>query len=327
MIRRYPILGSGIHFYLSKMIHKYTAYDLEISSEIALPELPESKKNRAADLIIRRGKIDLPLPEPFEAWKYFHLDGNTTYLCWRIVGKFAVHSGKEIIIDSFFGVEEKVIRLPLLGAVLATALHQRKLLVLHGNAVAIDLGAAIFIGSKGQGKSTMSAALYGRGHQLVADDVSALQIEAGNGNTPAIVPSFPQIKLWPESIESALNQKAESLRKIHPEVEKRAFPALDNFCSSICLVKKIYVLATGSKLQIVSLQGQEAVAEIIANSYIPMMLEHKFMKDQYRTLHLTQCVKLANSIPIARLERPRSLDLLDDVARSVEEDLLSEDRL
>lgn len=306
-------------------MHKYTAYGLRISSEIALPELPKSKEDREADLLVRWGKIDLALPEPFAAWKYFYLDGDSTYLCWRVVGKFAVHSGREIIIDPFADVKESVIRLPLLGAVLATALHQRKLLILHGNAVAIDRGAAIFIGSKGQGKSTMSAALYGRGHQLVADDVSAIQIEPGD--VPTVVPSFPQIKLWPNSVKSALKEEAETLRRIHPEVEKRAFPAFDNFYASICPVKKIYVLATGSKLQIVPLRGQEAVTAIIANSYIPMMLEHEFMKDQHNKLHLSQCIKLANSIPIASLARPRSLDLLDDVAHLVEKDLLSEERI
>lgn len=306
-------------------MHKYIAYGLEISSEIALPELPKSGGDKEVDLVIRRDKIDISLPEPFEAWRYFHLDGDTTYLCWRVVGKFAVHSGREIIIDPFPNVKESVIRLPLLGAVLATALHQRKLLILHGNTVAIDNSAAIFVGSKGQGKSTMSAALYGRGHQLVADDVSAIQIE--QKDVPSVVPSFPQIKLWPNSVESALKKEAESLRRIHPEVEKRAFPAFDNFYSSICPIKKIYVLATGSKPQIVPLRGQEAVTAIIANSYIPMMLEHEFMQDQHNKLHLNQCIKLANSIPIASLARPRSLDLLDDVAHLVEKDLLSEERI
>ena len=45
---------------------------------------------------------------------------------------------------------------------------------LTSNSSAINDGAAIFIGAKGQGKSTMTATLYGRGHQLITDDVAAL---------------------------------------------------------------------------------------------------------------------------------------------------------
>lgn len=300
-------------------MYRYTAYGLEISSEIALPELPKSSPDKEADLVIRWGKNNLSLPEPFEAWSYFHLEENTTYLCWRIVGKFAICSGKEIIIDPFPDVEERIIRLPLLGPVLATAVHQRQFLILHGNAVAINNGAAIFVGASGFGKSTMSATLYKKGYPLVTDDVSAIKVNGSN--VPTVVPSFPQIKLWPNSVESALKEEAETLRKVHPEVEKRAFPAFDNFYSSICPVKKIYVLGIGSKPQIVPLQGQEAVTAIIANSYIPLLLQQDFIRDKHRMLHLKQCSELVNSVPIARLERPRSLELLNDVARLVEEDL------
>ena len=301
-------------------MYNYIAYGLRISSEIALPELSESIAHQTADLIIRRGKVDAALPEPFESWSHFYLDGDTSYLSWRIVGKFAVRAGKEIIIDAFADVEERIIRLPLLSPVLAAAIHQRQFLILHGNAVAIDgkNGAAIFVGRSGQGKSTMSAALYKRGHPLVTDDVTAINLK--DNSVPTVLPSFPQIKLWPESVESALETEAESLGRVHPEVEKRVFRTFDNFYSSICKVKKIYVLATGDKLQIVPLQGQSAVAAIIANSYMPLLLQEEFVNDRYCTLHLQHCIKLVNSVAVARLERPRSLELLKDVAHLVESD-------
>ena len=301
-------------------MYDYTAYGLRISSEIVLPELPECIAHQAADLVIRRGKVDVALPDPFESWAHIHLDGDTSYLSWRIVGKFAIRAGKEITIDAFADVEERIIRLPLLGPVLGTAIHQRQFLILHGNAIAIngDNGAAIFVGRSGQGKSTMSAALYKRGHPLVTDDVTAINV-MGNG-VPTVLPSFPQIKLWPESVESALKEDVESLGRVHPEVEKRVFRTFDNFYSSICNVKKIYVLATGDKPQIVPLQGQSAITAIIANSYMPLLLQEEFMNDRYCTLHLQHCIKLVNSVAVARLERPRSLELLNDVAHLVESD-------
>lgn len=298
--------------------YRYTAYGLEISSEIMLPQLLESTNCEPADLVIRRGKVDLALPAPFESWSHIHLDGDTSYLCWRIVGKFAIRAGKEIIIDALCDVEERTICLPLLGPVMATAMHQRQFLILHGNGVAIngDNGAAIFVGRSGQGKSTMSAALYKHGHPLITDDVTAINVM--DNDVPTVSPSFPQIKLWPESVESTLKEDVESLSRVHPEVEKRLFRLFDRFYPHVCNIKKIYVLATGDKLQISPLQGHEAVKAIIANSYMPMFLGQEFINDRYYKLHLQQCTKLVNSVAVARLERPRSLDLLKDVVQLVE---------
>jgi hypothetical protein len=300
-------------------MYKYTAYGLNIYSDLTLPELTKSTEDREADLIIRFGQVNWSLPEPLESWSYFYLDGETIYLCWQVVGKFLVCSGREIIIEPFPHVKEQIIRLPLLGAVLAIALHQRQHLVLHGSAVAINDGAAIFIGAKGQGKSTMTATLYGRGHQLITDDVAALKVN--NSGIYNVVPGFPQIKLWPEAVSAALGDQVESLKKIHPEIEKRARPTKDRFSSTFLPVKRIYVLGQGNLPRITPLKAQEAVTSLIANSYIPMLLGEEFRRDRQTALHFHQCINLANSLPIYRLERPRSLDLLDSVARLVEEDL------
>ncbi len=299
-------------------MYNYTAYGLNIGSELVLPELQTSTDDSEINIIIRFGSVNCFLPEPFESWSYFQLARESAYLSWKVVGKFQVRSGREIIIEPFPNVEEQIIRLPLLGSVLAMALHQRQLLVLHGSAVAINDGAAIFIGAKGQGKSTMAATLYGRGHQLIADDVAAVKINDLGIHT--LIPGFPQIKLWPEAAKAALGDEAETLRRIHPEVEKRARPTFDRFTSIPLPVKRIYVLGTGSVSQIKPLKPQEAVTRLIANSYIPMLLGEEFRRDRQLALHFHQCMNLANSLPIYRLERPRSLDLLTDVADLVEED-------
>lgn len=300
-------------------MYSYTAYGLNIASDLNLPELQSSTEDRQADLIIRMGKVDWSLPKPLESWSYFHLDGDSAYLCWQVVGKFLVRAGKEIIIEPFADVEESVIRLPLLGSVLAMALHQRQFLILHGSAVAINNSAAIFIGPKGQGKSTMTATLYGRGHQLITDDVAALKVDRFGVHT--LIPGFPQIKLWPEAVEAALGDEVETLRKIHPEVEKRARPTLERFSSTPFTIRKIYVLGTGTAPQIKPLQPQDAVASLIANSFIPMLLGEEFRRDRQTTLHFYQCANLVKSLPVCRLERPRSLKLLDTIACMVEEDL------
>jgi hypothetical protein len=303
-------------------MYSYTAYNLGICSALLLPELQESYTQIEADVVIRFGEVDWSLPTPLPSWSYFQIDGEYTYLYWKVVGKFRVHSGKEIVIDPLPNVEESIIRLPLLGAVLGMLLHQRQFLVLHGSAVAVDGNAAVFLGRSGQGKSTMAATLYGRGHKLMADDVAAVNVD--NAIAPILVPGFPRIKLWPDAATAALGDDPETLRKIHPEVEKRHRPTVDNFLRTPLTLKRIYVLSVGSTLQIRLLKPTEAVTQIIANSYIPMLIGKKFIQSSKASVHLHQCTSLVNNLPIYSLERPRSLELLPDVARLVEEDLTGE---
>ena len=300
-------------------MYSYTAYGLNIASDLNLPELQNSTINQEADLIIRLGKVNWSLPKPLESWSYFQLDGDSAYLCWQVVGKFLVRAGKEITIEPFVDVEESVIRLPLLGSVLAMALHQRQLLILHGSAVAINDRAVIFIGAKGQGKSTMTATLYGRGHRLITDDVAALKVNSFGVHT--LIPGFPQIKLWPEAVEATLGDDVETLRKIHPEIEKRARPTLKRFSTTPLTVGKIYVLGTGTTPQIKPLKSQDAVTSLIANSYVPMLLGKEFRRDRQTALHFYQCANIAKSLTVCRLERPRSLKLLDTTASLIEENL------
>jgi ATP-dependent phosphoenolpyruvate carboxykinase len=80
-----------------------------------------------------------------------------------------------------------------LGGVLFSVLYQRGLFVLHASGVNIGGNVVAFLGLKGQGKSTMAATLYGRGHSLVSDDMLAIQIDGDNG--PMAIPGFPNFKI------------------------------------------------------------------------------------------------------------------------------------
>jgi hypothetical protein len=299
-------------------MYKYTAYNLGISSTLLLPEL-QTSTHREPDAHICYGAINWSLPTPSPSWSYFEIHGDSAYLYWAVVGKFLVKSGKEIIIDPLPNVEEDVIRLPLLGAVLGMLLHQRGLLILHGSSVAVNGNAIIFLGRSGQGKSTMAATLYGRGHKLITDDVAAIDISSENN--PILLPGFPRIKLWPDSATNALGDNPENLTKVHPELEKRHRPVSENFLQTSITLKRIYILSVGSEPQINLLKPTEAISKLIGNSYIPMLIGEKFVQSQNAGLHLHQCTSIVRNLPICCLERPYSLDLLSDVARLVEEDL------
>ena len=55
-------------------------------------------------------------------------------------------------------------------------LMQRKILPLHGSAVAIDGKAYAIVGDSGAGKSTLASAFLNKGYQLLSDDVIAVSL-------------------------------------------------------------------------------------------------------------------------------------------------------
>lgn len=307
-------------------MHLYKAYDLEICSEIPLPELQPMLVANKVDLTIRFGAVPWSLPDSLASWRHFHRAEDSIYCYWNVVGKFQIKSGSEILIDLIADVDESMIRLPLLGPVLALVLHQRSRFILHASAVVVDGVAALFAGASGQGKSTTAATLYGRGHQLMTDDVSAIVLR--ESAPPLLLPGFPRVKLWPEAVSPAIQKDASELEPIHQAVEKRNCATLERFCQHSVPVGRIYQLSAEDidSPKIVSLTHKESVAKLLENAYIPMLFSNEFpcmLLQQHRFRNVLQCANLARNVPVCKLERPYSLAQLPELASLIERDLSS----
>jgi hypothetical protein len=288
----------------------YMAYGLGIHSELALPELLPGENS--ADVVIRLGTVENNPAQPITTQYAFWAKGEDVYLLWKDVGTFLIRGGREIIIEALPGVEERVIRLFLLGAVLAVLLHQRGILVLHASVVVVNGKVIAFLGEKGWGKSTLAAALHARGHLLVSDDLLAMDLN-GTG-TPLVRPGFPQFKLWPDAI-SSVGGDPETLPRLHPEFEKRASPVTYNFLQFPLPLRHIFILGESPTLETESIQPQMALAEVLRHSHAV-----RFLKSLgATTAHFRQCVSLVNSASICRLKRPYSLAILPELTRLVEE--------
>jgi hypothetical protein len=202
-----------------------------------------------------------------------------------------------------------VIRLFVLGPVLAVLLYQQGRFLLHGSAVAVEGEAVLFLGSAGCGKSTMAATLHARGYGLATDDVAVLRVEEGR---PMLFPGFPQLKLWPEALVS-LGDDPEKLPRCNPHLEKRARSAVREFPSVPLPVKRIYVLDEGNTLEILPLQPQEALAELLHHTYGAMGVGS--------TPHFFKCASIVDNVTICSLRRQNSLSQLPNVVQLIEEDL------
>lgn len=288
----------------------YFVYGLGIRSALPLPELECSETG--IDVVVRLGKVGHLPSEVTPEGTRFRVSAEEVCFFYAEVGAFLVRR-EEIVVDPAKGVEERVLRLFILGPALAALLHQRGLLVLHASAVTVNGGTVAFLGGSGWGKSTLATALYARGHSVVADDVTAVQVDGGS---PTVLPGFPQLKLWPEAA-AASGYIPEALPRLHPRLEKRAFCVTRRFSQSPLPLRRIYVLAEGTHQEVEPLRPQEALVELVRHSYTARLLE----STGTAASHFLQCARLANRVPICRLKRPRSLAALPDLARLVEEDI------
>lgn len=305
------------------MKFSYLAYGLGIRSVLPLPELVAAETEvevTEADVTIRLGRIDrLPLESSLSASEsYFRATTQGMYIFSEAIGAFLIQEGREIVVDPTPGVEERMLRLYLLGPALATLLQQRGLLVLHASAVAVNGSAVAFLGWPGGGKSTTAAALHTRGHAIISDDVTAIQLEPKASIGPAVLPGFPQLRLWSETA-ATLGYDVKLLPKINANFDKHELRLKNGFSKTPLPIKCVYVIAEGQAGQaheIQRLEPREALVELIRHSYCARMLQETAPSD-----HLRQCASLANQITVSRLQRQRSLAALSDLASLIEENI------
>lgn len=301
-------------------MYSYVAYGLGIHCAFPLPELVVVDRNEA-DVNISLGKIGRSIPERDHRESYFQMTPEEAYLFWKQVGEFLALNGNEIIVDPSPGVAEQLIRLPLLGMVLGAVLQQRRFLALHASAVAVNGDAVAFLGRKGRGKSTIAAALYTRGHNLVADDLVAVDFD--RLDSPIVLPGFPQLKLMPEAAATVLGNNLENLPRLATGFEKRGFQDFSAFCPGPLPLRRIYLLCDHHVQRIERVQRQEALVNLVSQSYTARVFR-QFLQGSEARLHFLQCSELATKVPVSVLKRPNSLSLLPDLAQLVEEDLASE---
>jgi hypothetical protein len=100
----------------------------------------------------------------------------------------------------------------LLGPVFGFVLRIRGFTALHASAAVINGYAVAFVGGGGAGKSTIVAALARAGHRILSDDIAVLEETSG---TFRIKPSYPHIRLWPDSVSVLFGAK-DALPKLVP---------------------------------------------------------------------------------------------------------------
>mgnify|MGYP000409081336 CR=1 FL=1 len=276
-------------------MHYYTAFGLSIQSDIEIPVLVKTEP-KAIDVNIITGNVSKRgLDKPRGIKPNRQIADNEVWLHVPEVARYHVSNGNRILVDPFEKSHTKNIILYLLGTCFGAIAHQRNNLVIHGNAIRFGDHCVIFAGQSGNGKSTLAAAFYQKGFEILADDVSVID---GEGHAQ---PSYPQMKLWPDTAEK-LNVDITELEHVCVGFDKYAYPLTEGFCSTPLPVKAIYILNTHDKDSFIfeEVKGIDKFFPIKKNTYRKGLLKGLGLKKQ----HLTLSSKFASNIRVINITRP-----------------------
>ncbi|QNK48144.1 aldolase [Brevibacterium sp. PAMC23299] len=178
----------------------YKAFGLKIISEIPLPELTGVSEEGRVEVVIKMRDLSSKWNALNEGQRKIIISGNIVMFQIPELATFCIQEGRSIIVSPINGFDIDKIRLYILGTCFGALLIQRRKLPLHGSSVAIDGKAYAFVGQSGVGKSTLASAFIRKGYQLLSDDVIAISLS--EGNIPMVEPSYPQQKLWEDSLNN-----------------------------------------------------------------------------------------------------------------------------
>lgn len=296
-------------------MNSYFGYGLNIRSQLLLPELPGGGDR--ADVVIGLGEIEVPDQEhPYPLVR--NVSGDIFITIYR-VGRFLIQKGHRVIIDPLPEVDERALRIYLLGMVMGILLFQRGKHVFHASAVELSGQAFAFMGAKGAGKSCTAGIFHAAGCQLLSDDILALSHKNGS---VLVFPGFAQLKLMPDAARY-LQLIPETHETIHPLMDKHPHSILQGFASEPMNLKRVYLLQQGETNEIVPLNGKQAMKEVLSHWYGAQfgmsMIQALGARD-----YLRQCAALAECIPVRLLRRRQDLSVFPELLGLVKRDLIQE---
>jgi len=292
----------------------YHAFGLNICSELELPPLLKSKGKATADITIKHGEVSADgLNKPKKSTPFFQTCKGQLWLNIPDIARFLAVDGTTITVDSAPGSDEQSVRLFLLGSCIGAILHQRGSLVLHANAISFGDHCIAFAGASGNGKSTLAAAFHQLGHQILTDDVCAIN-EQGN-----VAPGYPQLKLWRDTL-AKLELEHTNLIKIRLQVEKFAYPIRASFESTPLPLKAIYILTSNNRdaFEFEEITGMEKFLPIKNQTYRSNYIDGM----ELSATHLQLCGRIAGNIRVVRISRPnhgfKLQQLVDHIKADIE---------
>jgi hypothetical protein len=308
----------------------YRVCGLVVDSELPLPELP--KVDGVASQCRVRAVTAPPAAPP--SWLHqWHLPSGEVWLSiGRLNSDYLLRfpsladfllspDGERVGCASAPEVPYDTVRHLLLDQVLPLVVGLRGGLALHASAVVDGAGAIAFMGSTGQGKSTLAASFAGKGFRVLTDD--CLVVEATAGGLVGL-PAYPGLRLWPHVISELFGEVPELSDVAHYSDKKRLDATLGGlgFCREPVPMRRVFVLAPdetrsgGAPIRVVRLSPREAFMALLTHAYRLDVTDRKRLRGEFDRLG-----RMTDAPVFHRLEFSRDLSRLPAVGAAILEHL------
>lgn len=286
---------------------RYSAYGLKVRSSIPLTEFSPLRSG-VADVLVTYGHEAEWTSTVRHQSEAIDITGDEARFWFRGVGAFIVRNRTDIVAIPEPGVPASLLRLYIQGMMMGMILHQRGMCVLHSSVIDHQGSAVALLGHVGAGKSSLAAALYGRGYRVVADDNAAITF---SNQALTVWPSFPYVKLFSQ-IAEMLGFPKNQLRDLDSSQVKKAGRVTNGFTDQPIPLSRIYVLGREFGPEVTRLSRLQATVELIRNS-IPTRWGHRGDAGQ-----LQRCAFVATQVPVFTLRTFTELGAVGTVADSLE---------
>lgn len=315
---------------------RYRVCELVIESTVPLPELTRADRG-GSDC---RFEV-LPAGDGFagaiqwfhqrttpeeETWLRFGDLGGDYLLRFRNECDFLIsRDGGEVRCRPLPGTAASTIRHLLLDQIVPLVLSRRESLVLHASAILAPEGVIAFVGKSGQGKSTLAACFGQSGFRLISDDYVVLRRSA-KGDWVA-VPSYPGVRLWPETSDGIFSVPPESTEVAHYTDKRRVSdPALIPFAGEPSPLRCLYFLddqddAGQPGPAIRCLSPRKAFMNLVRCAFNLDIRDKALLERQFDAIG-----QVSAAVPCFRLDYARDFALLPAVRRLIAENTIAENK-
>lgn len=292
----------------------YTGFGITIASEMRLPELTEAV-SKAVD-----PDISVEINDLSTEWEHINPDLKRKFIVKNNqilfevprTAIFLIQEGKKIIISPMNGAQEDKIRLYLLGTCMGAALIQKRILPLHGSAIAINGKAYAFIGDSGAGKSTLAAAFIRAGYSLISDDV--IPVRLSKEGIPYVFPTYPQQKLWQESIHH-FGMETVQYRPLFERETKYAVPVMNHFIDKPLPLAGAFELMKTNERQMViqKIENLERFHILYKHTFRNILIQRLNLHEW----HFRETSFILKQIKMYQLRRPEKEFTVNELVRRI----------
>jgi len=299
--------------------YNYIVAGLTVRSEIELPELVTCRPgDTEPDVEVCLAVVAQSLPQATHSSFEAEISANEVLLKIPDVARYHVKDGREILLEPAPGVQDKDLRLFLLGSAFGALYFQRGYFPLHASVVVMNGTAVAFTGDSGAGKSTMAAWMNAQGYPLLCDDVCVIRF--GANDMPMAYAAFPRLKLWDDALNAFAIDSTE-LQRDYFRADKYHLPAAGNFCIDPVPLRHINILQFSDHYAapcIENIEPAHTVHLLRDNTY-----RYQYISGMGLTRsHFLDCVRLAKSTHSHYLTRPRNHAALAECQRLIEQQML-----